>query len=50
MKTYQLKFFEEENDFLHVLKVKAAEADLTMKEFIVQAVKEKIERENKEKK
>jgi len=49
MKTYQLNF-KDDDIFIHVLKVKSAEADLTMKEFIVRAVQEKIERDSKKEK
>jgi hypothetical protein len=40
MKSYLLNANDE---FFHLLKVESAKVDLTMKEFIIQSVKEKIE-------
>jgi len=42
MKIYQ---FRVEDDFFHLLKVESAKADKTMKDFIIEAVQEKIEKE-----
>ena len=46
MKTYQLIV---EDEFLILLKMQSAKADKSMKDFIIEAVKEKIEREEKNK-
>ena len=46
MKTYQLIVKDE---FLILLKMQSAKADKSMKDFIIEAVKEKIEREEKNK-
>ncbi len=47
MKIYQ---FRMEDEFLHLLKVESAKADKKMKNYIIEAVKEKIEREQKQEK
>lgn len=44
MKTYQLHI-EDGDDFIKNLKVESAKAEKTMKEYIIEAVKEKMERE-----
>ena len=46
MKTYQLIV---EDEFLILLKMQSAKADKSMKDFIIEAVKEKIEREGNNK-
>ena len=49
MKTYFIKFENEDEgkEFLHLLKVESAKADKTMKAYVIEAVREKVERENK---
>lgn len=46
MKTYRLIV---EDDFLKLIKVESAKADLTMREFIVEAIKKLVEENNKQK-
>ena len=46
MKTYQLRI-EDGDDFFHRLRIECAIKNMTMKEYIIKAVNEKMEREDK---
>ena len=52
MKTYQLHVEDEENgeNIIKIIKIECAKTDKSMKEYLIEAIKEKMEREKKKEK